>query len=446
MRIIIVGAGDIGFHLAHLLSNEQQDITLIDNKKEVLDMAGQKLDVLTVLGDGSSFATLEEASVADSGLFIAVTTSEKTNLVSCILAKKLGARQTIARVNQAEYLEQESQDTFRDLGVDAIFSPRVLAAQEIQRLIEHPYFTDVFEFEEGLFSLCGLYIEQQCPVREKTIAEIAMENEGLAFRPIAILRGRKTLIPRGPTKVLVGDQVFFLNPKGKIQDLIEVFGLSKRKIHNIMMIGGEDIARLTAERLEGDYRLKLIDESKSVCRTLADELSKTLVLHGDPTNFELLQEENLGLMDCFIALTNSTEANILSSMMARNLGVGKTISLVENAAYIRLSHNIGIDTLINKKLIAANHIFSFVRKGKVAAITTLSGVDAEVIEFIIDRESDITKKAIYELSFPEEALIGGVIREEQAIIPGGNFKMKVGDKVIIFTLPTAIRRVEKMFN
>lgn len=446
MKIIIVGAGDIGFHLAHLLSNEQQDITIIDNKKEVLDLAGQKLDVLTVYGDGSSFATLEEASVRNAGLFISVTTSEKTNLVSCILAKKYGAKQTIARVNQAEYLEEKSQNTFRELGVDAIFSPTALAAQEIQRLIEHPYFTDVFNFEDGLFSLCGLYIEQQCPVREKTIAEIAMDNEGLAFRPIAILRGNKTLIPRGPTRIMVGDQVFFLNPKGKIQDLIEVFGLSKGKIQNIMIIGGQDIARLTADRLEADYRLKLIDDSKTICKGLASELTDTLVLHGDPTNFELLQEENLKLMDCFIALTDSTEANILSSMMARNIGVGKTISLVENAAYIRLSHNIGIDTLINKKLIAANHIFRFVRKGKVAAITTLSGVNAEVIEYIIAKESSLTKNAIHELNFPEEALIGGVIRDDQAFIPGGNFKMQVNDKVIIFALPKAIRKIEKMFR
>jgi trk system potassium uptake protein TrkA len=446
MRIIIVGAGDIGFHLANLLSNEKQDITLIDNKKEVLDMAGQKLDVLTVYGDGSSFATLEKASVQNVDLFISVTTSEKTNLVSCILAKKYGAKQTIARVNQSEYLQEKSQNTFRELGVDALFSPKALAAQEIQRLIEHPYFTDVFDFEDGLFSLCGLYIEQYCPVREKTIAEIAMENEGLAFRPIAILRGRKTLIPRGPTKIMVGDQVFFLNPNGKIQDLIKVFGLSKREIHNIMMIGGEDIAQLTADRLEGKYRLKLIDESKSVCKSLADQLSRTLVLQGDPTNFELLQEENLAQMDCFIALTNSTEANILSSMMARNIGVGKTISLVENAAYIRLSHNIGIDTLINKKLIAANHIFRFVRKGKVAAITTLSGVDAEIIEYILNKEGPMTKHAIHELDFPENALIGGVIRNEQALIPGGNFKMEVGDKVIIFALPEAIRTIEKMFK
>jgi trk system potassium uptake protein TrkA len=446
MRIIIVGAGDIGFHLAHLLSNEQQDITLIDNKKEVLDLAGQKLDVLTVYGDGSSFATLEEASIRNVDLFISVTTSEKTNLISCILAKEYGAKQTIARVNQAEYLVEKSQDTFRKLGVDVLFSPRALAAQEIERLIEHPYFTDVFDFEDGLFSLCGLYIEQACPVIDKTIAEIAMENEGLAFRPIAILRENQTLIPRGPTKVLLGDQIFFLNPRGKIQDLIEVFGLSKRKIQNIMMIGGQDIARLTADRLEGKYRVKLIDDNRSMCKELAEELSHTLILHGDPTNFELLREESLSTMDCFIALTQNTEANILSSMMARNIGVGKTISLVENAAYIRLSHNIGIDTLINKKLIAANHIFRFVRKGKVAAITTLSGVNAEVIEFIIDHESKLTKHAIHELKFPDEALIGGVIRNEEALIPGGNFKMKVGDKVIIFALPEAIRPIEKMFK
>jgi trk system potassium uptake protein TrkA len=446
MKIIIAGAGDIGFHLAQLLSNEKQDITLVDNNKEVLDYVGQKLDVLTILGDASSLKVLREAQVQKAELFISVTTSEKTNLMSCILAKKFGATQTIARVNQAEYLEETLSSTFRDLGVDALFSPRLLAAQEIQRLIEHPYFTDVFDFEDGLFSLCGLYVDSDCPVREQTIAQIAQENEGLAFRPIAILRGNETIIPRGPTRIAIGDQVFFLNPKGKVQDLIKVFGLERRRIRDVMIIGGQDIAHLTAQMLEQKYRLKLIDESKIVCNRLADDLSETLILQGDPTNFDLLEEENLSEMDCFIALTRSTEANILSSMMARNLGVGKTISLVENAAYIRLSHNIGIDTLINKKLIAANHIFRFVRKGKVAAITTLSGVDAEVIEYIIEKESELTRKAIHELTFPDQALIGGVIREDSAYIPGGNFKMKVGDKVIIFALPNAISTVEKIFN
>ncbi len=446
MKIIIAGAGDIGFHLAQLLSNEKQDITLVDNNKEVLSFVGQKLDVLTILGDASSLKVLREAQVQKAELFISVTTSEKTNLMSCILAKKYGAKQTIARVNQAEYLEETLSADFKEMGVDALFSPRLLAAQEIQRLIEHPYFTDVFDFEDGLFSLCGLYVDSDCPVREQTIAQIAQENKGLAFRPIAILRGNDTIIPRGPTRIAIGDQMFFLNPRGKVQDLIKVFGLERRRIRDVMIIGGQDIAHLTAQMLEHKYRLKLIDESKMVCNQLADDLSETMILQGDPTNFDLLEEENLREMDCFIALTRSTEANILSSMMARNLGVGKTISLVENAAYIRLSHNIGIDTLINKKLIAANHIFRFVRKGKVAAITTLSGVNAEVIEYIIEKKSDLTTKAIHELAFPEEALIGGVIRDDSAYIPGGNFKMQVGDKVIIFALPDAISKVEKIFN
>jgi trk system potassium uptake protein TrkA len=447
MKIVVAGAGDIGFHLAELLSYEQQAITLIDTNNDVLDHAQQKLDVITLKGDASTPSILDMAEVGSASIFLAVTTSEKTNLISCILAKKMGASQCIARVNNVEYLDEERRNTFKELGVDAIFSPRLLASQEIVRLIKHPYFTDVFEFEKGKFYLCGLSISHPSKLIDRTIEEIARDNPDIAFRPIAILRDNTTIITRGQTVVRENDHMYFLIPRKRMDEMLQFLDKKKgKKVQNIMVVGGTDVGFLTAQLLENDYNVKLIEEEKTICKRVAENLEETLVLHGNPTNLDLLRQEGMGDMDCFISLTPRTESNILSCLMARESGVYKTIALVENIDYTHLSQNIGIDTLINKKLIAANNIFRFVRKGKVEAITSLHGVDAEVIEFLLHRKNRVTKKPIKDLHFPEKALIGGVIREGKTIIPDGNFIMSVGDKVIVFALPEAISRIEELFR
>lgn len=447
MKIVLAGAGDIGFHLAELLSHEQLAITLIDTNSDVLDHAQQKLDVITLKGDASSPAILKTAEVGSADIFLAVTTSEKTNLISCILAKKMGAKQCIARVNNVEFLGEEQKLDFKDLGVDAIFSPRLLASEEIVRLIKHPYFTDVFEFEKGEFHLCGLSISHPSQLIDKTIEQIARNNPNIAFRPIAILRNNETIITRGQTVVREEDHMYFLIPRKRMNEMLNFLGMKKiRKVQDIMVVGGTDVGFQTAQLLEKDYNVKLIEEEKEICKRVAEHLDETLVLHGDPTNFDLLRQEGLEEMDCFISLTPRTESNILACLMARESGVYKTIALVENVHYTHLSQNIGIDTLINKKLIAANNIFRFVRKGKVEAITSLHGVDAEVIEFLLHRKNRVTKVPIKDLHFPEKALIGGVIRDGKPYIPDGNFTMAVGDKVIVFALPEAISKIEELFR
>lgn len=447
MKIVLAGAGDIGFHLAELLSHEQQAITLIDINVDVLDHAQEKLDVITLRGDASTPSILALAEVGSADIFVAVTTSEKTNLISCILAKKMGAEQCIARVNNVEYLNEDHKSTFKELGVDAIFSPRLLASQEIFRLIKHPYFTDVFEFEKGEFNLCGISTEKSIHLIDRSIEEIAKAHPNIPFRPIAILRGNTTIITRGKTVIRKDDHMYYLIPRKKMQKMLDFLGLERgKKVQNVMIVGGTDVGFLTAQLLEKDYNVKLIEEDRNICKKIADSLEETLVLNGDPTNLDLLHQEGLNEMDCFISLTPRTESNILSCLMAKESGVYKTISLVENIDYTHLSQNIGIDTLINKKLIAANNIFRFVRKGRVEAITSLHGVDAEVIEYLIHRKNRVTKKPIKDLHFPEKALIGGVIRDGIPYIPDGNFQINVGDKVIVFALPEAISRIEELFD
>ncbi len=446
MKIVIAGAGDIGFHLAKLLALEQQDIILIDINQEVLDYVATHLDVITIKGDSASITVLNDSGVRNADLFLAVTTSEKNNLVTAILAKKLGAKQTIARVNSREYLSEITKEHFAQLGVDSLISPRQLAAQEIVRLIHQVSLTDIFDFEKGKISVIGFMLDDHSPLVDQTIRDIDKSDPEVPFKPIAILRNHKTIIPKGDTKLHGKDHIYCITKNDTIDQVVKFVGKDLVKVKNIMIVGGTDIGLTTAHLLENEYNVTLVDKDKETCKQLAENLDNTLIVKGDPGNVELLKEEGLENMDAFIALTPNSETNIITSLMAEDAGVFKTIALVNNTDYTHISQNIGIDTIINKKLIAANNIFRFVRKGKVEAITSLHGVNAEIIEFIIQKNNRMTKHSLKDLHFPSKAVIAGVIRGEESLIPDGNFKMQLYDKVIVFALPEAISKVEELFR
>jgi trk system potassium uptake protein TrkA len=446
MKIVIAGAGDIGFHLAELLAYENQDIVLIDTNQEVLDYVSTHLDVMTLRGDSSSIDILQQADAGRAKLVLAVTTSEKNNLMTAILAKKMGARQTIARVSNQEYLEATQRDTFRELGVDSLISPVLLAAEEIQRLIRECSFTDHFAFEDGKINLLGVTLDEYSPLINQQLFDISDVETDVNLRPIAILRGHRTIIPRGKTVLRRGDHVYFISKQGNLERLTSMLGKKKINVKNVMILGGTPLGFATAKRLEKEYNVTVIEHDKACCKMLAERLDNSLIINGDASNIDLLEEEGLNHMDAFIALSENSETNIIASLTAKNHGVYKTIAQVENKEYIHISQNIGVDTLINKKLIAANNIFRFIRKGQVEAITSLHGVDAEVIEYVIHKNNQTTKKPIKDLHFPQTALIGGVIRGEEALIPDGEFQLQLNDKVIVFALPEAIDRLEKIFH
>lgn len=446
MNIVIAGAGDVGFHLAELLATENQDIVLIDTDQDVLDYAGSHLDVLTVKGDATSIEVLQNARVGNSNLMLAVTTSEKTNMMTAIIAKKLGCQRVIARVDKEEYMCQEHMGTICSLGIDQIISPRQLAAQEIERLIKQVSFTDIFEFEDGKLSLLGITLDADSPLVGVRLEDIKHLQTRVALQPIAILRGHQTIIPRGFTQLKAGDHIYFITKTGNQHRVEEFVGKQHREVRSIMILGGTDLAISTARLLQDDYKVTIIEESKRRCQFLNEQLNNVLVIKGQYTNIDLLQEEGLDQMDAFIALTKNSETNIISCLTARNHGVFKTIAQVENKEYIHISQNIGVDTLINKKLLAANSIFQHVRKGNIEAITSLHGVDAEIIEYNILRSNQLTKKKIKDLHFPDKALIGGVIRGEETLIPNGETQLQLGDKVIVMAMPGAIKRLEELFR
>lgn len=446
MKIVIAGAGDIGFHLTELLAFENQDIVLIDTDQDVLDYAATHLDVMTLRGDSSSIDVLRQADVSRASLVLAVTTSEKNNLVTAILAKKMGARQAIARVNNQEYLDASQRAVFKELGIDSIISPIQLAADEIQRLVQECSFTDHFAFEEGRINLIGVTLDDYSPLVNKQLFDLGSVGTGINLRPIAILRGHRTIIPQGKTILRRGDHVYFISKREDMDQLTNLIGKQNYKVRNVMILGGTDLGLATARRLEEDYSVTIIEKDKKCCKRLAEQLNNSLVINGDASNVNLLVEEGLDQMDAFIALSGNSETNIISSLTAKNHGVYKTIAQVENKEYIHISQNIGVDTLINKKLIAANNIFRFIRKGKVEAITSLHGVDAEIIEYIVHKSNKLTKKPLKDLYFPDTAIIGSVIRGEEVLIPEGDFQMQLHDKVIIFALPEAIDKLEELFH
>ncbi len=446
MKIVIAGAGAIGFHLAELLAKENQDITLIDTNEDVLVHVARHLDVMTVQGDATSMKIMERAGVKKAALFISVTTSEKTNLLSAILAKQLGVKNTIARISNIEHLLDDNKQRFNQMGVDVLISPEKLAAVEVEKLLQRASFTESFEFEDGKISVVGFTVDTTCPLINKTIIQIDQETPDFPFRGIALLRDGQTLIPRADTIIKKGDHLYISTQSQYLNQAMKFIGKQLKPIKNIMIIGSTALALRVAQQIERKYNVTIVLEEESKGKEFAQRLEKSLVIHAAPSDIDILKEEGLERMDALIALTDNAETNIITSLMAEELGVYKTIALVENVNYTHISKNIGIDTIINKKLITANNIFRFVRKGRVAAVASMHGVDAELIEFVIHKKNRLLEHPIKELHLPTQCIIAGVVRGEDSFVPDGNFVFAIDDKVIVMALPEAIRQVEQIFK
>jgi len=446
MKIIIAGAGEVGFHLAKLLAYEKQDIVLIDVNREKLDYASSHFDCATVKGSSTSYSVLEESNVKDVDLFIAVTSYEETNLASSIIAKKLGAKTTIARISNLEFFLKTDVLDLKTIGVDELISPESLAAREIKRLLAKSMVTDTFEFDEGMITLLGITIDNHNPLKDKSLKETAYLNPDHDFITAAILRNGKTLIPHGSSKFRENDHAYFIAQPDGVKKLLDIGNSQLTTIKDVMIMGGSKIGYHAARRLSKIYNIKLVEKNRERSYQLADELSDTLVVNGDCSDVELLKEEGIQDMDAFVAVTGNSETNIISCLLAKNLGVKKTIALVENMDYIHISQNIGVDTMINKKLIAANFISRYVRRGNIISLTGIHGTEAEIMEFVVPDLSKITKKEIKKLNFPKSAVIGGVIRDGQAQPVTGDFKIQAEDRVVVLCLPECIHKVEEYFN
>ncbi|MFD0761138.1 Trk system potassium transporter TrkA [Lutibacter aestuarii] len=448
MKIIIAGAGDVGFHLAKLLSYESQDIYLIDTDAERLEYASNHIDVITKKGDATSIKLLKEINIDKADIFLAVTESQNTNFMLAVIAKKLGVKKTIARISSHEFT-QNSEIDFSELGIDSMISPGELAADEIKMLLHQSAFNDTIEFENGTLNILGSTLEYNSPLINLTVQEARERFSDVDFITIAIKpeNSDETIIPRGNSIYRAYDQIYFSAPQTSIKKLYKLMGKTQFGVKNVMILGASKIGVKAARNLcDSNFNIKLIEIDKERAKDVAEKLPNALIIKGDGRDVELLEEENIAEMDAFVAVTGNSETNIMSCLVAKSKGVKKTIALVENMDYINISQTIGIDTLINKKLLAASAIFKHVRKGEVLKLANLHNVDAEVLEFKVKENSSVTKKLVKDIKLTKKAVFGGVIRDGVAHMTFGDFQILAGDKAVVFCLPEAIHKVEKLFN
>jgi len=448
MKIIIAGAGDVGFHLAKLLSFESQDIYLVDTDSEKLEYASNHIDVITKKGDATSLKLLKEINIDKADIFLAVTESQNTNFTIAVLAKKLGAKKTIARISNHEFT-QNSEIDFAEIGIDSMISPGELAADEIKMLLNQSAFNDTIQFENGTLNILGSTLEYSSPLIGLTVMDARDQFSDIDFITIAIKpeNSSETIIPRGNTIYNANDQIYFSTPKESIKNLYKLMGKTQFGVKDVMILGGSKIGVKAARALcENNFNIKLIERNKERAFEVAEKIPGALVIRGDGRDVELLDEENIAEMDAFVAVTGHSETNIMSCLVAKSKGVKKTIALVENMDYINISQTIGIDTLINKKLLAASAIFKHVRKGDVLKLANLHNVDAEVLEFKVKENSKVTKKLVKDIKLTKKAVFAGVIRNGVAHMTFGDFQILADDKAVVFCLPEAIHKVEKLFN
>lgn len=446
MRIIIAGAGEVGFHLAKLLAMEGHNIIVIDTDPDALRDISNHLDVEIINGGCTSIGTLSQAQVEKADLLIAVTNNEDVNLAGCIIGKHLGAKKTIARIFNTEFLNSREKLDLATLGIDELISPASLVAHEIKRLCKESALTDFIDFGEGKISLVGIKVEYNSLVAGKSMKELQYHNPDRDYIAVALLRNNETIIPDMDTRFLLNDHAYFIANNHGISLILEIFNKQRIQIKNLMILGGSSVGYHAAKELSKKYRVKLVEEDRELCLKLADRLPHTLIINADGRNVDVLEQENLSEMDAFIAVTDNSETNIITSLVAKNHGVTKTIALVENIDYIHLSQSIGVDTLINKKLIAANFIFKYIRKGEILSLTSLHGADVEVLEYEVSAKSRIKNARLGDIKFPKNSLAGGVVRGDKGYIPDENFIFQEGDHVVILAKMESINKIENFFK
>ena len=446
MKIVIAGAGEMGSHLARMLSGNGHDITVIDADQKLLSEVGSLADVICVEGDSTTFAVLRKAAVRKCDLFIAVNHEENDNIVAAMLAKKLGARKSIARIDNNEYLEPNNKEMFIDMGIDYLFYPEKVAAREVINLLGHTSTTEYVDFSSGKLSLVVFRLEPTSSLVGQPLAGFDEDEAPLSYRTVAITRGGQTIIPRKDEHYMEGDMIYVIARQDAVHEVMEFSGQSNIEIKNMMILGGSRIGIRIAMEMQDEVNIKLVDYNAGKAYRLAEMLDKTLIINEDGRNTDAMMEEGLSNMDAFVAVTGRSETNILAAMLAKRMGVKKGIAEAEDLNYINLAESIGIDTIVNKKLVTASNIFRFTMSTDVQAIKCLTGSDAEVLEFIVKPNSPATKARIKDLGLPEDTIIGGIVRGDKVLIAVGNMEVNPYDRVVVFAMPGSVGKVGYYFN
>lgn len=447
MRILIVGAGDVGFQLGRRLSRDRHDITIVDANPEKVRRAADQLDGLAIEGSGDSYQVLLQAGLQEADVVAAVTDNDDANLMACRLAKASGVGVTIARVRNAEFTEPGFPLTPEQLGADHIIHPEREAANAILRLLQESSATHVIDLEKGKVEVIGLILEPNSPLVGPTLAELGSRYNRPPVQIMAVGRNHETIIPKGNDRLQSGDHLFAVCAPEYAKEFFGLAGKSKKpRMDRVMILGGGMIARFIAEELAGIASVKIIEHDIARAERLADSLPHTLVIHGDGTDLELLQAEDLDEMDAFVAVTGDDENNIIATLLALQHEVTRPIALVNRVAYLPILPTIGLNAVISKQMLTVNAVQQFIQHRQVAAIANLPGIEGQMIEYIAREGSRVTQKRLRDLKFPRMSVIGVIVRNGAVLIPDGETQIRPGDRTVVFVLPEAISELDRLFG
>lgn len=448
MRAIIIGAGEVGFDVARLLAMEEHDVVVIDKDAAALETVRERLDVMTVTANGTSVRALRDAGVEGAGIMVAVTTVDEVNIVACMIADRLGVGITIARVRSDELSDSDSVQLSNEFGIDVVIHPEDSAAAEVERLIMRAGASDVIPLSDGRLQLVGLRLDKDSPVVGKSLGDLAGGPGEVPFRVAAIIRGIRTILPGGGERLTKNDVVFVVAQPKHVPPVLELMGKKDQRIESVMVLGGSDVGLRVARRLSDrrHIRVKLVEPDRERAEHAAKLLSDVLVINGAHTDIDLLVTEGLQEMDAFVAVTDDEESNLVTCLLAKHLGVRKTVALLSKPAYIPISQSIGLDSAVNMKLAVSREVMRYIRGKHVQSVATVHGMDAEVVEFIADVRSPITRGPLAEVNLPKGVLVAGVVHGRTAEVATGSTVVEAGDHAYVFVTPNRVREVERMFS
>lgn len=444
MKIVIAGSGEVGSHLAKLLSNEEQDITLVDEDAAKLSVLDTNYNLMTVTGNPTSFAALREADAGRCDLFIAVTPYESNNIVACSIAKNLGAQLTVARIDSYDYMNPDNFRHVRNMGVDKVIYPEYLAAKEIITSLEYSWMRSRFELHDGQIILAGIVLPQGAPIAGMQLKEFAFSNHH--FHVSAIRRNHETIIPRGEDRLMPGDILYFTTTREHVRGLMDLTGQKERKIRQVMIMGGGKLTMRLTNLAEGKFKFKILESDLEECHRLSRRCPGVEIINGDARDTDTLIDSGISDMDAFITLTPSSESNILTCLTARELVDAKTIAEVENIQFIDQAEALDIGLVINKKLLASSAIFQLLLDADSSTSKCLALADAEVAELEVRPGSKITHAPVKDLRLSRDMTLAGLIRDGRGMLITGNTQIQPGDLVLVFSLNGALRQVERLFK
>ena len=445
MKAIIIGAGKVGFSIAQLLSKEDHDVVIIEQSSERQEILEETLDVQVIGGSGSSTSVLEAAGVRSADMLLAVTEHDELNMVSCLLGKKYGVKTTVARVRNPEYLEVRDFDFKEAIGIDLIINPERVTALEIAKIVSHPEAMNVDFYAMGKVQMLELEIKKESPLVGKKIKEL---DTAIPYNIVCIEHQQKILVPWGEDILHEGDRIHLMARTNEMREVEKMLGFHTPRVEHITIMGGGRTGYYLAQILEQkrpELQIKIIEKDLMRARQISAKLKHSLVIQGDGSDYQLLQEESIGSSDLFVAVTDDDKINVLCSLIASNLGVKKAICQVKRTDIMPLVEQIGIDTILSPRMLTAGVILKYLRRGDIISVTVFGDDRAEMLELLAQPGSSAVNKELRHIRFPSGSVIGAVMRDDKVIIPDGNFQIKAHDRLMVFSMLKSIHKIERLF-